>query len=137
MPASLEELRLQRYLAQAGVASRRRAEALIAEGRVRVNGRVADQPGTKVVAGRDRVTVDGRNVELGKAVHLLVCKPRGRVTAVSDPDGRPTVRDLLPRELGSLHSVGRLDFNSEGALIVTSDTTLVEALARPPNPVGE
>ena len=132
----MTDVRLQRFLAQAGVATRRKAD-LITEGRVRVNGRVLDQPGATVNPEVDRVQVDGRAVELSEVRHLLVCKPRGRAVATADPEGRPLLRDLLPRELGPLHAVGRLDFNSEGAVILTSDGALVEAIHRSRTPAPE
>jgi 23S rRNA pseudouridine2605 synthase len=130
-------VRLQRFLAQAGIATRRKAELLITEGRVRINGRVADQPGQTCDPDSDRITVDGRLVEPGELRYLLVCKPRGRVVQSTDPENRPLLRDLLPRELGPLHAVGRLEFNSEGAVVMTSDGALVESLHRSARTIPE
>jgi 23S rRNA pseudouridine2605 synthase len=125
-------LRLQRFLAMAGVASRRRAEELIVGGTVRVNGRVVTQLGTKIDPERDRVTVAGRRVQPEEKQYLLLNKPEGTVATLSDPQGRPTIGDLLPRKSGArLYPVGRLDFHTAGALLVTNDGDLAQALIHP------
>jgi len=128
-------IRLQRYLAQAGVASRRRCEEVIVAGRVRVNGKVITELGTRVRPGRDRVEVDGRRVWPEDLAYLLLHKPPGYVTTLNDPEGRPSVRDLLPIDGPRLFPVGRLDFNSEGALLCTNDGELAHALAHPSHQV--
>lgn len=125
-----EPMRLQRFLAQAGVAARRKAEELISSGRVRVNGLVVTQMGTKV-GPRDRVEVDGKRVRPEDRHYLLLNKPVGYVTTLDDPDGRPTVRDLLPLEGPRLFPVGRLDLMTEGALLCTNDGDLANALTHP------
>ena len=113
--------RLQRFLARAGIASRRRAEALIRAGRVQINGQPATELGTTVDQDRDRVLVDGRPVAAQSAVvHLALHKPVGVITTHSDPQGRPTVMELLPAFPGLLF-VGRLDAESEGLLLATTD----------------
>src|SRR5438105_1386785 len=113
MEAGGEE-RLQKVLARAGVASRRASEALIAAGRVRVNGRVADRLGLRVEPGRDAITVDGRPIALPVAfTYRLLHKPAGYVTTASDELGRPTVLDLVPAD-PRLFPVGRLDADTEG-----------------------
>src|SRR5438105_1532083 len=122
------EMRLQRFLSQAGVASRRHAETLITDGRVRVNGRVVTELGTKVDPARDKVAVDGRRVAAQDQVHLVMCKPRGCVTTVSDPEGRRTVMDVLGERGRGLFPVGRLDFHTDGVLLVTNDGVLAHAL---------
>jgi pseudouridine synthase len=125
-------MRLQRFLAQAGVASRRKAEELIAAGRVQVNGSVVRQLGTKVDPGRDRVTVDGRALAAERHAYLLLNKPRGYVTTVRDPEGRPTVMDLVAaRTTARVYPVGRLDYGTEGLLVLTNDGDLANALMHP------
>jgi 23S rRNA pseudouridine2605 synthase len=126
--------RLHRLLAHAGVASRRHAEALMAEGRVTVNGAVVRQPGARVDAARDEVRVDGRPVRAPRAhTYVLLHKPRGPVTTASDPQGRATVLDILPGDLRTrrLYPVGRLDRDTEGLLLLTDDGTLALRLTHP------
>jgi pseudouridine synthase len=119
---------LNAYLARAGVASRRRADELIAAGRVRVNG----APGTfnTVVGSRDRVEVDGRRVESQKLAYVLLHKPAGVVTTTRDPQGRPTVTGLVAH-LARVVPVGRLDADTTGALLLTNDGPLAHRLAHP------
>ncbi len=123
--------RLQKILAHAGVASRRAAEALIAEGRVRVNGRVVTELGTRADAHKDRVEVDGRRIVLEKPAYYLVHKPREMVTTLSDPEGRASIGDLLKRIPERVYPVGRLDYHTSGALVVTNDGDMAEALLSP------
>jgi len=119
------EQRLQKLIASAGIASRRHAEDLIANGQVSVNGKVIIELGSKADPDRDHIKVRGRliNPELKRQekVYLLLNKPKGYLTSMSDPEGRPLVRDLLPSALNHLHPVGRLDFNTEGLLLLTND----------------
>lgn len=124
--------RLQRILSRAGVASRRKAEEMIKEGRVTVNGRVAEV-GEKADPLSDAIKVDGRRLKpAGGKSHYLLYKPRGYMSTRSDPQGRPTVFDLLPPKFRkSLVIAGRLDFNSEGLMILTSDGDLAHRLAHP------
>src|ERR1041384_3524609 len=117
-------VRLQKYLADAGVASRRAGEKLILEGRVGVNGQIVQQLGAKVEPGHDHVTVDGQPIKPKRKIYLALNKPRGLVCSRKDELGRPTIYELLPKEWGHLHSVGRLDFNSEGLLFLTNDGEL-------------
>ena len=121
-------MRLNAYLARAGVASRRNADALIKDGRVLVNG----EPGqlNTVVGSGDRVEVDGRTVALQKPTYLLLYKPAGVVTTVRDPQRRRTVVDLVPRE-PRVVPVGRLDADTTGALLLTNDGLLTHRLAHP------
>jgi 23S rRNA pseudouridine2605 synthase len=123
--------RLQKILAAAGIASRRRSEQLITAGRVTVNGQVASQLGSKADLERDHIRVDGKLLHgPEQKVYLLLHKPRGYVTTVSDPEGRPTVMHLL-REAGvRLYPVGRLDYASEGLLLLTNDGALAQKLTR-------
>ncbi|MFN0062818.1 MAG: pseudouridine synthase [Myxococcaceae bacterium] len=126
-----EAERLQKFLARAGVASRRHAEALIEAGRVSVNGRVVTQLGSRVMPGEDKVTVDGRAVELPAAGSYFVAyKPAGMVTTLADPEGRPHVGQLVPKGM-RLFPVGRLDYDAEGALLLTDDGDLSHRLMHP------
>jgi 23S rRNA pseudouridine2605 synthase len=123
-PVGMEE-RLQKLIAAAGIASRRHAEELITSGHVTVNGRVVTELGTKADAVSDHIKVRGKliNPVLARRekVYVLLNKPKGYLSSVSDPEGRPLVTELLPPSLGRLHPVGRLDFNTEGLLLLTND----------------
>ena len=114
-------IRLQKLLADAGIASRRASEEIIRAGRVAVNGVIVTELGTKVDAGHSRVAVDGKEVRQRKKIYAAMHKPRGVVCSKNDEHNRPTVYDLLPREWGHLHSVGRLDYGTEGLLFLTND----------------
>ena len=122
------EERLQKLIAAAGLASRRHAEELIEAGEVTVNGEVVRELGTKADPTRDHIKVRGRLInpllEAREKTYVLLNKPRGYLTALSDPEGRPLVSELVPQALGRLHPVGRLDFNTEGLLILTNDGEL-------------
>jgi 23S rRNA pseudouridine2605 synthase len=124
-------IRLQKFLADAGVASRRASEQIILEGRVTVNGNPVTQLGAKVDPLHDRVVVDGKPLKAKKKIHLALNKPRGLVCSRNDELGRPTIYELLPKEWGHLHSIGRLDFNSEGLLFLTNDGELSLKLTHP------
>ncbi len=115
--------RLQKIIARAGIASRRKAEELILSGRVTVNGEIATQLGVKADSASDRVCVDGKVVhDSGVRRYLALHKPKGCVTTTDDPEGRTTVLDLLgPEAAKGLYPVGRLDYNTEGLLILTND----------------
>src|SRR5947207_1473783 len=125
------EMRLQRFLAQAGVASRRKAEEMITAGRVRVNGKVVTELGTKVDSRKDQVMVGDRHLQAEQHVYLLLHKPKGYVTTLSDPEGRPTVMELVKNVGVRLYPVGRLDYNTEGVLLLTNDGDLAHALMHP------
>jgi len=123
--------RIAKVLARAGVASRRGAEILIVEGRVKVNGKVIDSPALNV-GPRDRVVVDGKPLPEAEPTKLwLYHKPLGLVTTERDEQGRPTVFEALPPEMGRVLSVGRLDLNSEGLLLLTNDGDLKRRLELP------
>lgn len=125
-------IRLQKLLSAAGVASRRHAEALILEGRVSVNGHVVRELGTRADPDRDQVRVDGSRIGLAKRRrYVLMNKPRGYVTTRSDPQGRPTVLDLLRSTSEYLYPVGRLDYESEGLVLLTNDGDLAARLMHP------
>jgi len=119
------EQRLQKLIAAAGVASRRHAEELIAAGRVTVNGEVIKELGTKADPEKDHIKVNGKlinpQLKSREKVYVLLNKPKGCLSSVSDPEGRPLVTELLPPSLGKVHPVGRLDFNTEGLLLLTND----------------
>jgi 23S rRNA pseudouridine2605 synthase len=123
--------RLQKILAHGGIASRRAAEELITAGRVRVNGRVVTELGAKADPRRDRVEVDGKRVVAEDFVYVVLHKPRGVVSTMSDPEGRPTVRELLASLGVRLYPVGRLDFSTSGVLLATNDGGLADGLLHP------
>jgi len=114
-------VRLQKFLAEAGVASRRASEQIIVEGRVTVNGQSVKELGAKVDPLHDRVTLDGQAVKVKRKLYVALNKPPGLVCSRNDEFDRPTIYDLLPKEWSHLHSVGRLDYNSEGLIFLTND----------------
>jgi len=123
--------RLQKIMAASGVASRRAAEEIIAAGRVTLNGKVVTEQGTKADPERDEISVDGKRLEKReRLVYFLLNKPKGYVTTVSDPEGRPTVMDLLPKGGPRIYPVGRLDYASEGLLLMTNDGALAAKLTK-------
>jgi len=124
-------VRLQKYLAHAGVASRRKAEELIAAGRVRVNGKTVRELGT-ALAGGERVEIDGRAVVVpSQHRYVVLNKPEKVMTTMRDPQGRRTVADLMPRDLGRIVPVGRLDYDTSGVLLLTDDGDLSHVLTHP------
>lgn len=131
----MNEMRLQKFLARSGVASRRGSEELIVAGRVSVNGRVVTELGTKVDADADTVALDGKPVALPReSVTIMLHKPAGFVTTMSDPQGRPTVARLVPAGEGrfaGLYPVGRLDADTTGLLLFSTDGELGHALLHP------
>jgi len=123
--------RLQKLLAASGIASRRKAEEIIAAGRVTVNGRVVTELGSKADPAADKICVDGKPLEPAERhLYFLLHKPKGYVTTVSDPAGRPTVMDLLGKLDARVYPVGRLDYSSEGLLLVTNDGELAQKLTK-------
>ena len=127
MPAE----RLQKLLARAGIASRRAAERLILDGRVGVNGRIVAELGAKADLEADEVTLDGERLRRSRPRTLLLHKPDGVVTTLSDPEGRPTIRSCLPAGFERVFPVGRLDFHSSGVLLLTNDGELAARLLHP------
>jgi len=124
--------RLQKYISQAGIASRRHAEELILAGKVKVNGRVVKILGTKVDSAKDKVEVDGKKIGQQKLIYLVLNKPKRYMTTRNDPRARRTVFDLLPAELKNVvWPVGRLDFDTEGLLVFTKDGELTQAMTHP------
>ena len=126
--------RLQKILSAAGVCSRRKAEELIAQGRVTVNGETA-RVGDSADPDRDRVCVDGRSVAAEKKLYLMLNKPRGYVTTLSDEAGRKSVQDLLTGVPRRVYPVGRLDMHSEGLLLLTNDGEMAHKLMHPSHEV--
>jgi pseudouridine synthase len=126
-------VRLNKFLAHSGVCSRREADRLIEAGRIKVNGRVVMELGSKIDPALDRVQAGARGVGGGDAgpVFILLHKPAGHVVTVKDPFGRPTVMDLLPKLRARVYPVGRLDAASEGALLLTNDGELAFRLTHP------
>jgi len=126
------EERLQKIIARAGVTSRRKAEELIIQGRVTVNGKVMTELGSKADAERDHIKVDGKLLRLKQPqVYLMLNKPKGYVTTLADPERRPTVLDLLKGVRQRVFPIGRLDYDTEGLLLLTNDGELAHALMHP------
>lgn len=126
--------RLQKILARGGLASRRAAETLITEGRVRVNGKIVTELGTKADPRNDKIEVDGKKVVAESPVYYVLHKPRGYVTTLFDPEGRPTIKDLLRRfpDIESrVFPVGRLDYATSGTLLLTNDGAFSDGLLHP------
>ena len=122
---------LERVLSKAGLGSRTEARKWIAAGRVKVNGRVVSDPDTWVDLERDRVSFDGKPLAKQQPIYLLLHKPTGYLTTYDDPKGRPTIYDLLPDRDRYLFSVGRLDLDTSGLLILTNDTAFAEHVTNP------
>jgi pseudouridine synthase len=122
---------LERVLSKAGLGSRTEARSWIARGRVQVNGRVVRDPDAWVDLERDRVSFDGKPLRAGARLYLLMYKPKGYLTTYRDPQGRPTIYDLLPEGTPYVSPVGRLDLDTSGLLILTNDTQLAERLTNP------
>src|SRR5918911_3620137 len=135
------ESRLQKLIAEAGLASRRHAEEMITAGEVTVNGKVVTELGTKADPERDHIKVRGRLInpllKSREKVYVLLNKPRGYLSSVADPEGRPLVTELLPASLGRVHPVGRLDFNTEGLLLLTNDGEFTNFITRARNRVAK
>jgi len=122
--------RLQKVIAQAGICSRRKAEGLILSGRVSVNGSIITQLGTKVDPSQDHIRVDGKRLRIGRSkVYLLLNKPKGVLCTLSDPQARPKVTDLIKGLSQKIFPVGRLDYQSEGLLLLTNDGDFANTVA--------
>lgn len=133
--------RLQKLIAAAGIASRRHAEELIINGKVSLNGKVVTELGTKADPDQDHIKVNGKlinpQLKTREKVYVLLNKPRGYLSSLSDPEGRPLVTELLPQSVGKVHPVGRLDFNTEGLLILTNDGELTNYITSARNRVDK
>jgi 23S rRNA pseudouridine2605 synthase len=132
-----EPLRLAKFMARSGLDSRRACELLIKNGKIKVNGVLCKNPATHVTPGKDKVFMGRRRIQMGapkgrdESELFIAYKPVGMVTTMKDPEGRPTVADLLPDRTVRLFPVGRLDFDAEGALLFTDDGELVQRLTHP------
>jgi 23S rRNA pseudouridine2605 synthase len=124
-------IRLQKFLAEAGVASRRASEKIILAGEVSVNGKVVSELGTKVDPDHDRVEIDGRRVKSKRKIYVALHKPRKFLCAREEGSNRRLIGDLLPREWSNLYSVGRLDYESEGLIFLTNDGEFCLHLTHP------
>jgi len=124
-------VRLQKFLAEAGLASRRAGEQMILAGRVAVNGKTVVELGTRIDPDHDRVTVDGKAIRAKRKLYVALNKPPGLLCSRQDEAGRATVYALLPKEWSHLHTVGRLDYNSEGLLFLTNDGEFSLRLTHP------
>lgn len=124
-------VRLHKYLAACGVASRRRCEQLMAEGRVEVDGIIVREPGAQVDPERQEIRCNGRVVAKETPVYIALHKPPGHVCSSRDPGGRPLVIDLVPPTLGRLYTIGRLDADSEGLILLTNDGDFAHRLSHP------
>ena len=124
-------VRLQKFLADAGVASRRAGEQFILEGRVEVNGQVVQQLGVKVDPVHDKVRVDGKPVHTKRKLYIALNKPKGCVCSRKDEFERPTIYELMPKEWNNLYSVGRLDYDTEGLIFLTNDGQFALRLTHP------
>jgi 23S rRNA pseudouridine2605 synthase len=124
--------RLHKFLSRAGVASRRQAEEMILEGKVKVNGRVVADLGVKIDPDTDRVQVEGKRIGPPSApLTFMLHKPYGCVSTTRDPQGRRTVMDFAPRDVGRLYPVGRLDYDATGLMLLTNDGDLAQRLTHP------
>jgi 23S rRNA pseudouridine2605 synthase len=131
-PSDVSKERLQKILSAAGIASRRLSEELIVQGRVSVNGETVTELGTKADPAVDEIKVDGRRIKTEqRRRYVLLNKPRGYITTRSDPEGRPTVMDLMKAVKEYIYPVGRLDYDSEGLLLLTNDGDLAARLTHP------
>ena len=127
-----EGIRLQKVLASAGIASRRASEILIEEGRVEVNGKIVTEQGMRVDPETDHIRVDGSRIPPPRHhIYLVLNKPRGVVSTMDDPEGRPTLTEFLPRSKERLFHVGRLDTDTEGLIVLTNDGEFANRLAHP------
>jgi pseudouridine synthase len=126
------QIRLNKFLAQRGIASRRKADELIAQGRVSINDRLVENLGVKIDDVKDRIAVDGKKVQTGRTfVYYMLNKPAGYLVTLSDPFQRPTIRKLIPKLEKGVFPVGRLDQDSEGLLLLTNDGELAFRLTHP------
>lgn len=138
MQKSNEIMRVQKFLSTAGVCSRRAAERYMEQGRVKVNGKVCHELGTKVKPGKDKVEVDNKLVTMPSShVYILMNKPGQMITSLHDPEGRAVVTDLLPKNMPRIWPVGRLDWDSEGVLLLTNDGKLTNLLTHPSHDVDK
>jgi len=128
----MDKVRIQKIIASAGLASRRAADKMVLEGRVKLNGIVVTEPGVKADPHKDKIEVDGKTLSKTEdKTYYMLNKPTGYITTLSDPQGRKTVKDLMGGINQRLYPVGRLDYDTSGLLILTNDGLLANALAHP------
>ena len=131
-----EEMRVQKYLSKAGVCSRRTAEDLMLQGRVKINDKVCKELGTKVTAPRDKVEVDGEVVDLPDSyIYILMNKPPNVITTLDDPKNRTIITDMLPDNMPRIWPVGRLDWDTEGVILLTNDGKVTHLMTHPSHDV--
>lgn len=124
--------RLQKVISNAGIASRRKAEELILEGKVKVNGKIVKKLGVKVDPKKDQIFVNGKKLKISQnKIYILFYKPKMSISSTTDPEGRKTVLDFFPDIKERIYPVGRLDYDAEGALLLTNDGKLTEKLIHP------
>jgi len=127
-----KKIRIQKYIASSGIMSRRHAEEAVTEGRVKLNGRVVEEMGVRVLPGFDRVEVDGQIIKpRDEKIVVIFNKPKNVITSKKDPEGRPTVMEYFPEDLQHLNPVGRLDFETEGLIVFTNNGELANRLMHP------
>lgn len=124
-------IRLQKFLASCGIGSRRKCEQYISEGRIRVDGQILKEQGMKIDPDVNVITFDGRKVEIQKKSWIMLNKPPMYICSTQDPSGKPSFLELIPNNLGRLYAVGRLDYMSEGLLLVTNDGDVAYKLTHP------
>jgi len=124
-------IRLQKFLASCGIGSRRKCEQYISEGRIRLDGQIVKEQGMKIDPDANVITFDGRKVEIQKKSWIMLNKPPMYICSTRDPSGKPSFLELIPNNLGRLYAVGRLDYMSEGLLLVTNDGGIAYKLTHP------
>lgn len=129
--------RLQKVMSQAGIASRRESEKIIKEGRVTVNGKVVTELGTKVMPGNDRIMVDGKRIQGEKLIYIMLNKPKAVLTTLTDPQDRKTIASFVTDIEQRIYPVGRLDYNTEGLLLLTNDGALTHSLIHPSKKINK
>lgn len=133
-----EEVRLQKYIADCGVASRRKSEELILQGKVKVNGKIVSELGTKVVSGKDKVSVDGKELEpRNSSIYIMLNKPEGYITTAREQFNRPFVMDLLSDVRERVFPVGRLDMDTSGLIILTNDGDFSYKVTHPKHKINK
>lgn len=131
-------IRLQKYLAQCGIASRRKAEEFIGAGRIAIDGVITREMGIRIIPGENTITFDGKPIEVKEQlVYYLLNKPAGYVTTLADPQGRPIVTTLIKTSKARLFPVGRLDLDTEGALILTNDGEFAQKIQHPSHEINK
>ena len=132
--------RIQKVISQAGIASRRAAEKLIIDGLVKINGEVVKKMGQKMIIGKDHLSVDGKRVNISRNKKIIVYalyKPKNCITTLSDPEGRITIKDFFPKNSERIFPVGRLDYDTEGLILLTNNGNLAQQLMHPRNKISK